>query len=177
MAARSTDGAGSPDPPRPSHRHRRWIVLAVCALVLLTIGFGVRLSRSPAYGGPITKRSDLQKLPEERLFYPGAVLLGSGGNNYEWGIWGSNGATSGHTLGANASKDEVLAFYDRELTARGWQKLPGVGVGSAELAVWAWRKDKVSVWVAILRTNDPRNPTAINAYQTPYRITLIADRP
>lgn len=157
-------------------RHWRAIVAVLAVLPFLTIGVGVWVLRS-ATDGAITRRSDLQKIPEEHLYYPGSAVIGSIGNDYMSGIWGSNPATSGHRLGVDASQAEVLAFYDRELAARGWQQSTNVIYGTAELEVRGWVKGGVLVRLAILRKNDPRYPAAVNAYQTPYEIVLIAKSP
>jgi hypothetical protein len=152
----------------------------VVALGLLLVGVvvaGVGMTRSATGDGPITKQRELQQLPEANLFYPGATLLGSFGNDYERGVWGSNSASFGHTLGADVGQGEVLAFYERELAARGWQKAEVGGVGTDESTVAAWRKEGLTLLISILRKNDPRNSTAINAYQTPYRLVLFPPAP
>lgn len=159
--------------------HRFWyaVAAAVGLIVLLRVAEPRWRWSPPSDSSAITRSSDLAKLPEAQLFYPGSTLLGSGGTDYESGIWGSNPAVWGNRLGTDASKDDVFAFYDRELVARGWQASGGTAVGTAEVEGRGWQKGRVEIQVVILRKSDPQNPTAINAYQSPYRITLIAPRP
>lgn len=154
-------------------------ILIALAVAVLVLGGGLfAWWQQPTRDGTIVKRSALQQLPEEHLFYPGAVVLGETGADYEWGLWGRNPAISGYLLGANASPAEILAFYNRELIPRGWQLSSNdVRVGTNEFTGGAWRRDKLSIQVSILRPNHPVNPPIINPYTAPYRIDLVADRP
>ena len=156
----------------------RWRAVLLGVAALAVVGGAVAWWQWPTRNGVIVKRSELQRLPEGHLFYPGAVVLASGGHDYERGIWGSNPAITGYLLGVNATPKEVLAFYDRELLARGWAiSSADTVIGTNESAGGAWRRGRMYIQIAILYPNDPRNPAIINPYTAPYRIDLIADRP
>ena len=173
LPSRAVDGS-----PTRALTVSRWRVLLWLAAIFVLLGGAFAWWQRPLGNGTILKRSALQQLPEGHLFYPGAVVLGTGGRDYEWGIWGSNPAISGYLLGANASPREIEAFYDRELTARGWEiSNTAIVVGTNEISGAAWRRDQLAIQLAILRPNDPQNPPEINAYSAPYRIDLVADRP
>lgn len=172
-----TSGQGS----RRTPWRRLWYLLAACIGIVILIRLAEPiLARWVSRSGsdPITKQEDLQKLPESRLYFPGAALISTGGHDYEWGIWGSNSAIWSSTLGASVSKEEVFAYYERELVARGWHPSVGdIAVTTTEIDGRGWRKDRVAIQVSVFRKNDFQNPSTINAYQTPYRLTLVADRP
>ena len=128
--------------------------------------------------GPILKSAQLRQYPEYSLRYPGATLLGEGGVDGENGPFFYTRATAGAVMGSNDSPEQILAFYERELPARGWQ-LSNVdtAVSTADLDAYAWRKGSVIFRIAFLRKNDPRNPAAGDQYATPFDFTLIADDP
>jgi hypothetical protein len=172
-----TSGRGATDSLRRGGRGPRPASVLLVGLLLAPLLAGC-LTRTSG-GTAITRRQDLQKLPEERLVYPGSVVIGSGGADLDRFVAASpNPAFSGHVLGVNASADEVLDFYRRELPARGWQE-SGVDsiAGTAEVRALGWRKENLVFRVAILRKNDPRNPDAGDAFVTAYDIAVQADPP
>jgi hypothetical protein len=64
------------------------------------------------------------------------------------------------------------------LRAQGWfESENGLTLTTVELRGVAFRKGTLIFQVTLLRKNDIRNGSAIDAYQTPYRITLLADMP
>jgi hypothetical protein len=69
--------------------------------------------------GPI---GPLRQLPEATLYYPGAKVILEVSVPRNNGPDGKGPASYGHNLAVNATPDEVIAFYDRELVARGWAK-------------------------------------------------------
>jgi hypothetical protein len=134
--------------------------------------------RSTTGAGPILKATLLQQYPEYRLYYPGATLISEGGRDAENGPLFYSGATAGAVLGTADSKEQVLAFYERELESRGWQRSSiDNAPTTADLDTRAWRKGPVAFRLALLRRNDPRNPAAGDQFATPFEFTLLADDP
>ncbi|HEY8600552.1 MAG TPA: hypothetical protein VIL85_19100 [Thermomicrobiales bacterium] len=88
---------------------KRYRVPLLISLVVIAVFIGWRVRE--ATDGTYQTQWQLQQVPEEHLFYPGAVVLGTSGRDYEWGIWGNNPAISGYLLGASASSKEIEAFY------------------------------------------------------------------
>ena len=84
---------------------------------------------------------DLRAMPEATLYYPDSKVVREIATPQINSPDGKSGAAFGHLLGANATRDEVLAFYDRELQARGW-RTTAPGTGTNELKVAAWTNDK-----------------------------------
>jgi hypothetical protein len=64
----------------------------------------------------------LRQLPEATLYYPGAKVIQENAVPRISGPDGQGPANFGHFLAVNATPKEVIAFYDRELKARGWTK-------------------------------------------------------
>ena len=73
------------------------MALCLAGLLLAPLLAGC-LARSSG-GGTITTRQELQQLPEEHLFYPGAVVTGQFGGDQRQTIEGTNHAFSGYALG------------------------------------------------------------------------------
>ncbi|HEY8600553.1 MAG TPA: hypothetical protein VIL85_19110 [Thermomicrobiales bacterium] len=165
----------------PGHKldraNRLVFTLVPLVLVVLIVG-GFFWWQRPERNGVIVHARALAALPEGQLYYPGSIVLGQSGKDYEWGLWGSNPATAGALLGTNADPNEILWFYDRELFARGWRDSNTDSVvGTNEFTGAAYRKGRMAIQVSVLRPDYPGNPPAIKSYTAGYRITLIADRP
>ncbi len=166
-------------PPDDQHNlaNRLAFVLVPLVLVALIIS-GFLWWQRPERNGVIVRSRVLAALPEGQLYYPGSVVLGQSGKDYEWGLWGSNPATAGALLGTNADPNEILWFYDRELFARGWRDSNTDSVvGTNEFTGAAYRKGRMAIQVSVMRPDYPGNPSVIKPYKAPYRITIIADRP
>lgn len=96
-----------------------------------------------------------------------------GGDPYR--SWGSGlNARSGTYVGANAPKEQVLAFYDTELQRLGWKNGPNRGGLSTEMAVRYWDRDDLMLKVGILYNDQPdaRLPQGATAYATAYTLEL-----
>jgi len=160
--------------PPPIGRRR-----VVIGLSVLTLSWPLAAcQRATPTSGAIISGQALAQYPEYHLYYPGSTLIGQGTKDAETGPSGYSRANAGATLGTDATADEVVAFYTREIAARGWQVSDIDGVGTtSDLAAYGWRKGHVAFRVAILRPHDPRNPTAIDSYRTAYTILLTADDP
>ncbi len=155
-------------------RYRLPLIIVLAALVVF-VGLRVRAVTDGTY----QMQRQLQQVPEEHLFYPGSVVLTHGGTDRELDILGQRTrARSGYTLGTDATDDEIFAFYRERLSTAGWQSAPSEGsLSSGQLRGVAYRKNNLLVQVTILRQGDVRSPQAIDAYRTPYQITLYADMP
>ena len=149
------------------------LVLAVAlAMVMGALLAGCGGGNKP-YGGYTL--SDLRKLPEEHLFYPGAEVIDRLGQEAFGGPVRPHPASSGYQLGVQATPAEIEAFYDRELQARGWGAQVSVGQSTAEERTFGWSKNGLLLRVAVRRKGDPRNPpeAVTGKYATIYEIMVI----
>lgn len=64
----------------------------------------------------------LQAQPEDSLAFPGAELTCTRSVDSKVGLSSTEPATSEHCYTANATEDEVVAWYAEELAARGWRR-------------------------------------------------------
>lgn len=122
--------------------------------------------------------AELRQLPEEHLFYPGAAILGQGG--HDRGGLRDIGPQANHLLGAQATPEELYAFYDRELAVAGWgpitpQAQAAISPSGAEESVRGWLKGDIVLRVSVRRKGDPRNPPddITRAYTTIYLIMVF----
>ena len=129
-----------------------------------------------ACGTDTSQLARLQAMPENQLFYPGAVVVGSRQLNEQTTIEGTTYADSIHLLGTNASVLQVSGFYSLRLRELGWSPtLINAGLGSTETSAVAWAKDDAIFRLAFLRKgNDPRLPAASvqNGFTTIFTIDL-----
>lgn len=138
----------------------------------------IACQRATTTTAAILQSQALAQYPEYRLYYPGATVLDHGGRDAVTGPTGYSGASAGVTLGTGAEMADVLAFYARELAARGWVVSDIDGVPkTSELDARGWRKGPVAFRLGLLRPNDPRNPITIAPYRTAYNFALLADDP
>lgn len=123
-----------------------WLVLGALTLAVLLGGVALLHSRTPQsarspYEGGATL-TQLKALPETNLFYPDSEIVVRLGRE-DMGLFaGRNPSYTGYDLATNASEDEILAFYTRELHGHGWQALGGLYSTSstAERIARSWRK-------------------------------------
>ncbi len=117
-------------------------------------------------------RTSLGKEDVARLQYSGSKQLADGGNDAQRSIEGDIPPIAWRRYGVNASWDEIVAFFDNELTRRGWE--PGGGSSglrsTGERAVEAWHFGD-----RILRLGNLRKAPVENAGQfvTFYEVALI----
>jgi len=105
----------------------------VIAVLLLTggvVAWNVHLDRKAA-----ATRATLQSMPEASLVVPGSTPISTA---YDAGGC-FNGAASTQSLNTGSSRAAVLAFYQRELAARGWQMIfdGSLWVGEYEIFTWS----------------------------------------
>jgi hypothetical protein len=128
--------------------------------------------------GPI---GPLRQMPEATLYYPGAKVVDEVSQPRISGPDGPQGASYGHNLAVNATPDEVVAFYDRELKTRGWTRTTSIGLGR-DVADAVWRKPGHSFVLGIASLADiSRLPSdlqqAYSGYQFSVSVSLQEDWP
>ena len=99
---------------------------------------------------PYVSRSTLQAEAAAKLRYPGATELSRGGHDRETTIDGPLPAVDGAIFGADADRDALFNYYDRELRRLGWQQ-DGYEVyrTTVETDAWGWCKPRMTFRVAI----------------------------
>jgi hypothetical protein len=81
--------------------------------------------------------ASLRAMSEGTMYYPDSKVVKEVATPQVDSPDGKSGASFGHLMGANASPEEIVAFYDRELRARGWRPIDAVtGTGSLSQAAW-----------------------------------------
>ena len=150
------------------HRPRRPLVAAraarIAAAVLLCLFCAACVFDDY---GPIEA---LRKMPEASLYYPGSKVVDEVSNPRTSGPDGQHGASYGHNVAVNGSPDDVVAFYDRELTARGWTR--GTGIGASGLADASWRKPGFSFVVVIFAAQMPGLPSDMAQAYSGYDLSV-----
>jgi len=122
----------------------------------------------------VPTRDSLSDAPVAQTQAPGSALLTSGGTDLEQTPEGEIPAIAWRRYGVDASWDDVVAYFEAELRARGWEEGGGSsGLRSAiEHAVEAWHKSDRILRLGHLR-NSPK-PDA-GSFQTFYSVTLIGE--
>lgn len=143
----------------PRRRGCLWGLLAVVAMSAVLVAATIWGWRSRDEGH-VRQWEELAALPEASLYYPGAVQLGAGGNDYDVGILSRLEAGYSQRISVDASMDEVRAFYARELPKRGWE--PSCGYGPGCVGGGGWRRDQLYLPVA------PDSKANDTAYRTVY---------
>lgn len=146
------------------------VAFAICLVVTLTVG--VAVASAPPRVPPEPPLPPFSAIPEAALFYPGSVVLRSGGH----GATSESNAERWTELGTDASLAEVQAFYEQAMTDPAW--LVGGGSsripGTNERQVCAWHNDRVILRVGFWRVSrwqreHPTRPT----YATIYSVDVI----
>ncbi len=158
-------------------RYRVPLLIALVVIVALAVFVGIRIRE--ATDGTYRTQQQLQQVPEEHLFYPGSVELRQFGDDRMHNILNQRiRANSGHILGTDATEAQIFVFYRERLRAQGWgESVSEVSLSTVDLRGIAYRKGSLLFQITLLRKNDVRNGSAIDAYQTPYTIVLYADMP
>jgi hypothetical protein len=139
--------------------------VAVLALATLSIALVWWLQARP-----LSDYARLAAHPEAQLHYPGSVLL------YDGGIETTREATAQRwqLLGTTATREEILAFYVGELTARGYVNGGSYGRTSIESTACAWTRDDLSVRIGFSEPAEIRRRFKIDpAYTTVYDLRII----
>src|SRR5882672_10013464 len=107
---------------------RRWLRKAVAIVVLAVIGMSCTDAR------PI---ASLRALSEATLYYPDSKVVKEVATPQTDSPDGDSGASFGHLLGANASPEEIVRFYDQALRSSGWRAIDGVTANGHQMqAAW-----------------------------------------
>jgi hypothetical protein len=88
-------------------------------------------------------RADLAKDPAASVRMPGAEELLHVGNVRRMTIDGQQRAFDGRIFGVMVPSAELIAHYDRELLALGWQRERATGLSTVELELRSWCKPKL----------------------------------
>jgi hypothetical protein len=122
----------------------------------------------------------LKQMPEATLYYPGAKVVQEVANPRTYGPDGQQGASYGHNLAVNATPDAVIAWYDQQLTARGWTRDKPPILGGYQLTAALWRKPGVYIEVGIesapTQSDDPDTP-AFTGYNLALSVSIYEDWP
>jgi len=143
------------------------------------LAFLVVLSSCSQYLGAVDLH-DLQSDPASQLRMPATDLLGQGGKDRTLTPDGPSMAFYGGVFGTQASKEEVLAFYERELTKLGWTRYNrGVNQSTTDLRVDGWCKPRVTFRLAIVDQDRfaPRFDSSGRRYSTIFNADLVGVDP
>jgi len=167
------------------HSRRQAPLVALLAILLLGAcapGGGTPTPPPPTPPGgannPYALGRDLAQDPAAALRMPGAdLLLGGGALERRQVLGRTQPASVVGIYGTQATPEEVRAWYDRELRARGYAYIPDGAIPStAELAVWLWCKGRVAdLRLGIKNPAMPTNPDLYRggAYRTVFDATLL----
>jgi len=134
---------------------------SIWVAIFIALGLG-------ACSGGQTPIESLRAIPEEHLFYPGAQQLGRLGEEGGPGIEGSRVPMSGYRLGSGDGPHDIVAWYRRELQARGWTELSTSAPTSDEQSAYGWSRGELSYRVGILA------PEASDDFETVFDIRIYA---
>ena len=161
--------------PDPSRRVARLPGIARIVAVFL-----VAITCAGCVGdyGPVAA---LRELPEASLIYPGAkVVQETSGPRQEGPLPPPYGAEYGHFLAVNATPDEVIAFYDRAFTSRGWTRsTQETYAGALGDAQWTKPGLWLSVWIDPADSSDLPSDLqrSYSGYQLSVRVFVHEDWP
>jgi hypothetical protein len=122
----------------------------------------------------------LREMAEANLFYPGSTQLRQYSLYPDRNIDGEFGAQWGYQLGAEGEVAAIEAWYEAELTRRGWK--PSITSSSiptsSDESVRTWQKGAV-IFRFSIPTRDPQfspiRPADRERYEAIYEIVLIED--
>ena len=141
-------------------RHAGWLAATIVVLIACVSCSSTRASLSGEEAA--------------QLQMPGSTELASGGTDEEQTPEGRVPAIAWRRYGVDASWEEVLDYFDRELEAQGWEDGGGSsGLRSTiEHAVQAWNRDDRILRLGHLR--DSPKPGA-GSFRTFYSVALIGE--
>lgn len=142
--------------------YARWHRMCVALLALALAGCSL--------SGPT--QASLSDEEAGKLRIAGSAEMISGGHDAEETPEGPLAAIAWRRYGVDASWDDVVAYFEAELSARGWEEGGGSsGLRSTiEYAVEAWHKGERILRLGHLR--DSPKPDA-GSFRTFYSVTLI----
>lgn len=168
---------------RGSSPPRTLLLAAVCAFVAAGCGGGTAAPRYDRLGLPLNRpvtQQQVRRLTEASLLYPGSVVVRPIGmdERKQAGEHEPDPAYAGNIAVAPASADLVLAWYDRQLTARGYRpatyyKLAGQSTGGAWTAPGSREQMQVGIYAPGNATPGPvpAGHVGYEAVVVNYRVT------
>jgi hypothetical protein len=146
----------------------------------LSLGVVVVIFAWPIIG--IDSLRPLRALPEAAITFPGSTLVRAGGDEGLGVGDGDDQATLTWIYHTAASYDDVLTFYDRDLTSRGWTSTgPGLYMlSSGASCIYGWRRDDgygLTVWIPVAEVahEDIATPADLSGGGD-YRV-ILGDKP
>jgi hypothetical protein len=117
-------------------------------------------------------RTSLSGEETAQLQMPGSTELASGGHDEEQTPEGPLPAIASRGYGVDASWEEIVAYFDRELEAQGWKDGGGSSglTSTIEHAVQAWHRDDRILRLGHLR-GSPKSGSG--SFLTFYSVALI----
>ncbi len=113
-------------------------------------------------------------MTEDQIFYPGSQTIGQTAND-ETGL-DAPGPDTGWVIGTSATSMDVLGFYQRELSGRGWAMNSAAVIrGTSEDHVYGWTKNRLVFRLGFNKSDDPRNPGR-DRFPTVYSIDLYTEQ-
>jgi hypothetical protein len=113
--------------------------------------------------------ASLRAMSEATLYYPGSKAVKDVATPQTDSPDGDSGASFGHLLGANASPEEIVGFYDQALRSSGWRSIDGV-TANGHLMRAAWTNGTADFTLSV---NAPKELTpdiqqALEGYSVEY---------
>jgi hypothetical protein len=139
----------------PSGTHRSPVSRVVpwlAALGVLVALVALTASTAKVFGDD-RPTAYLASLPETRLAYPGATLLGSSSTPADAWFGTTRSATVTSRYEARATAEEVTDWYARELAARDWLRRDINLSSSGQIPVW--HKDYAEIQLGHVRQDSP----------------------
>jgi len=124
---------------------------------------------------PYLPQSALQNEPAAKLRYPGATQLGRVSHERETTFDGPLPAVDGFVFGADVGREDLFAYYDRELRRLGWQQDDyGIYETTVETDMWGWCKPRMSFRLAIKDQDRAYDPSFYKGrtYRTVFEANL-----
>jgi hypothetical protein len=124
---------------------------------------------------PYLPRSSLQNEPAAKLRYPAATQLGRVSTEREMTFDGPLPAIEGAVFGADVNREDLFAYYDRELRGLGWQQdLYEIYRTTVETDAWGWCKPRMSFRLAIKDRDRAYDPSFYKGqtYRTVFEANL-----
>lgn len=150
-------------------KHQRAVVASIG---LLGLALGVAfVAASCEDSGPL---KDLRAMPAAAIQYPGSKVVQEVATPRVDSPDGKDGAAFGHLVGVNATPDEVLGFFDRELTSRGWRtSTPGTGTNELKVATWTNGSTTFRLAINLPESMTQAMQQALAGYSLEYDARLI----
>jgi hypothetical protein len=138
---------------------------ATIGVAALLVAVTVALSLFVLLGGSYTKASDLAKMPEASLVYPGSTLARTSGQDASM-FYPSASLTQDYEV--NASADAVAAYYHDKLIPLGWETRPAKLFAGPPSTDYQYQRGKIRISLDLWA--GPSGPQSIS-----YGLAIIQD--